>query len=114
MSSTLDKLNAGMETGSLLNAVEEKPEETSLIEDAVDVFRGATNQFGLMPVAQGVMSAAFDPLATALGSKATADANLDLSDKNILEKTLERFKYGYNQNKEQQKESMERRKLVLL
>lgn len=111
MPSILDKLNAGIETGTLLDSVEEQKPETTLTEDAVDIFRGATNQLGLMPVAQGVMSAAFDPLATALGSKATADANLDLSDKNILEKTIERFKYGYNQNKRQQKESEERNPL---
>lgn len=108
---TLEKLNAGIHTSTLFDNIGKDKPETTLMEDIVDISRGASNQLGLMPVAQGVMHTVFDPLTTALGGKGTADSNLDLSDKNILDRAIERFKYGYNTTKANEEESMARNPL---
>lgn len=105
----IDMLNAGLYSNSGTTTPEVK--DTTVMEDLVDMSRGAANQWGLMPVAQGVMHTVFDPLTTLLGGKRTADKNVDLSDKNVLERAIERFKYGYNTTKADEEESMARNPL---
>ena len=95
--SEIEKQKAKIRNGEITPPVNTVDDPT-----AVDYVRnagiGATNQFGLLPVVGGIRNVLLDPLLKNVPKLQdyTADNNIDLSDKGLLDRIKARFNYGYD------------------